>query len=141
MQFTRSCTHNTVEQKCFFFFFFFLVCLIYHCSWHNIVNISRVAHLVTQRQLIQECVKDIMFKPWLTLGQTGGVTMAPLFAQADRQMVTGSLFTITHRKEEINPKYKNAFSPRLRHSAALSLRQHKHLFLQQTFVCVPARLP
>lgn len=35
------------------------------------------------------CVEEIIFKPWLTLGQTGGVTMAPLFAQPDRQMVTG----------------------------------------------------
>lgn len=100
------------------------------------MNVSRVAHLVTRRQLIQECVKDIMFKPWLTLGQTGGVTMAPLFAQADRQMVTGSLFTITHRKEEINSKCKNAFSPRLRHSAALSLTQTAQASVSSADFCL-----
>lgn len=36
--------------------------------------------------------------------------MAPLFAQPDRQMVTGFPLAITHRKEEINSKYKHALS-------------------------------
>lgn len=118
-------THKTVEQMFF----------IYLCSCHNIVNISWVAHLVTWQNPIQVCVKDIMFKPWLTLGQTGGVTMAPLFAQADRQMVTGFLLTITHRKEEINSKYKNAFSLRLRHSTTLSFRRTSIcFFLTDVFV-------
>lgn len=36
--------------------------------------------------------------------------MAPLFAQPERQMVTGFPLAITHRKEEINSKYKHALS-------------------------------
>lgn len=43
-------------------------------------------------------------------GQTGGVTMAPLFAQRDRQMATGFPLAITGRKEEINSKCKHALS-------------------------------
>lgn len=46
----------------------------------------------------------------ITQGQTGSVTMAPLFAQPDRQMVTGFPLAITHRKEEINSKNKHALS-------------------------------
>lgn len=80
---------------------------IYDFSSHNIVNISGIAHLITEQNVFQVCAEEIMFKPLLALGQTGGVTMAPLFAQPDRQMVTGFPLTITHRKEEINSKYKN----------------------------------
>lgn len=43
-------------------------------------------------------------------GQTGGVTMAPLFAQRDRQMATGFPLAITGRKEEINSKCKHVLS-------------------------------
>lgn len=83
---------------------------IYSFSSHKIVNISRIAHLITEQYAIQVCVAEMMFKPRLAPGQTGGVTMAPLFAQPDRQMVTGFPLTITHRKEKINSKYKNALS-------------------------------
>lgn len=38
-------------------------------------------------------------------GQTGGVTMAPLFAQRDRHMAAGFPLAVTGRKEEINSKY------------------------------------
>lgn len=38
-------------------------------------------------------------------GQTGGVTMAPLFAQRDTHMAAGFPLAITGRKEEINSKY------------------------------------
>lgn len=38
-------------------------------------------------------------------GQTGGVTMAPLFAQRNRHMAAGFPLAVTGRKEEINSKY------------------------------------
>ncbi len=82
--------------------------LIHDFSSPEVVNIRRVAHLITEQNAIQVRVEEIIFNPWRTLGQTGGVTMAPLFAQPDRQMVTGFPLTITHRKEEINSKCKNA---------------------------------
>lgn len=57
--------------------------------------------------------------------------MAPLFAQPDRQMVTGFPLAITHRKEEINSKNKKALS--LSPSLRLSLFQNTEcLFLRLT---------
>lgn len=58
------------------------------CSGHKIVNI-RITHLITEQNPIQVYTEEIIFKPWLTLEQTGGVTMASLFSQPDRQMVAG----------------------------------------------------
>lgn len=75
----NSSTNDAEEQMVF----------ICDYSSHKIVNIRRIAHLITEQKPIQVCVEEIIFKPWRTLGQTGGVTMAPLFAQPDRQMVTG----------------------------------------------------
>lgn len=54
------------------------------------VNI-RITHLGTDQNPIQVYTKEIIFKPWLTLGETGGVTMASMFSQPDRQMVVGFL--------------------------------------------------
>lgn len=60
---------------------------------------------------IQVHAEEIIFKPWLTLGQTGGVTMASLFSQPDKTNGCWFPLSITDRKEEMNLKYKNVFFP------------------------------
>lgn len=95
----------------------------------RLLALEELLVLITEQNAIQVCVEEIMFKPWLTQGQTGGVTMAPLFAQPDRQMATGFPLTITHRKEEINSKYKNAPSLPDCDTGASFAPQHKYLSL------------
>lgn len=76
---TGCSTNDVVEHMVF----------IYDFLSHAIVYFSRIAHVITEQNPIQVHFEEKIFKLWLTLRQTGGVTMAPLFAQPDRQMVTG----------------------------------------------------